>query len=702
MGDEKEQVSPRRVFVNSVDTYSSKFIAKFLATCSPVPSSGSSVDGDAEEEAQSAESDEEPPGGAFQVVGTTSSSREGKESFLLEEYASPTRDQLLECLLECDVVVYNISENATEEQIEEGTWAITALHAERMSFTSQKLFILVSTVMTWAQTKPRDPDEPDVKLTEEDYRKRKPHPTFKSHLVLERLVHKLGRAKRAKLTGYVVAAGLQYGKGENLFHYFFKASWSMQFPEVPVFGPGTNYIPMIHVYDLGGVIHNIINLKPRSQYVLAVDDSKNTLEEIITGISFALGPGKICKEEAVNMMALRPEELDYLRIDLRLEPILLKDTFDLRWVSQAGIVENMDRVVKEYKHTRQLLPVRIFLTGPPAVGKTTVAEKLCKHYQVHHIMLKDVIEEKITQLEEMLSGGDDVNEEAVADAQNELQTIRDSMKNNAGRLTDHLVIQILQEKLNSQPCRNQGFVLDGFPKTYDQAKSIFSDEDTENQDLKSKAPVYNKKITPEHVFALDASEEFLERRVRDLPQGVVEKMRYTQEEFVARLAKYRQLSTTRETLLDYFDELEIHPEHIEVNTDDPEYTEAIKRIVEVVGTPKNYGLSPEEQAVEDRKLQEERQQKLATEAAEAAEKKRRDEAELVKLTAQREEWNRKLSEVKRQQEELLEALSLPLRNYLMKHVMPSLSEAMIDCCQVKPDNPVLFLADHLLRNIDKH
>ena len=28
--------------------------------------------------------------------------------------------------------------------------------------------------------------------------------------------------KKAKLTGYVVAAGLQYGKGENLFHFFFK------------------------------------------------------------------------------------------------------------------------------------------------------------------------------------------------------------------------------------------------------------------------------------------------------------------------------------------------------------------------------------------------------------------------------------------------------------------------------------------------
>lgn len=28
--------------------------------------------------------------------------------------------------------------------------------------------------------------------------------------------------KKSKLAGYVVASGLQYGMGENLFHYFFK------------------------------------------------------------------------------------------------------------------------------------------------------------------------------------------------------------------------------------------------------------------------------------------------------------------------------------------------------------------------------------------------------------------------------------------------------------------------------------------------
>lgn len=102
---------------------------------------------------------------------------------------------------------------------------------------------------------------------------------MKRHLMDSVLISIL--QKKSKLTGYVVACGHQYGKGENLFHYFFKVdinviitqytlclriycmlnlqyylsdqvSWLMQFPKVPLFGQGTNYIPMIHVYDLGG------------------------------------------------------------------------------------------------------------------------------------------------------------------------------------------------------------------------------------------------------------------------------------------------------------------------------------------------------------------------------------------------------------------------------------------------------------------
>ncbi len=57
---------------------------------------------------------------------------------------------------------------------------------------------------------------------EEDYRRRKNHPNYHNHIAVEKLVTKLGKTDKTKLSSYVVAAGLTYGEGEGLFHHLFK------------------------------------------------------------------------------------------------------------------------------------------------------------------------------------------------------------------------------------------------------------------------------------------------------------------------------------------------------------------------------------------------------------------------------------------------------------------------------------------------
>ncbi|MEQ2306604.1 hypothetical protein AMECASPLE_009844 [Ameca splendens] len=691
--DDRKQQTLKRVFVNDVDAYSSRHIAEVLGKCEAEENS------DIEGEVEETPSPRGEP--AFQVLGTvSSSSKDGKLPFLHLQHVSPARDELFQLLLGCDVVVYNITESSTQ-QVEEATWAVTVLRDEMQNFKSRKCFILISSVMTWAMTKPSD-DKPQAPFSEEDFIRRRPHPSFRNHNNLEKLVLKLPRGKTSKLKGYVVAAGLQYGMGENIFHYFFKVSWLMQDPKIPIFGNGTNRIPMIHVCDLGRVIQSIIKLKPKSKYILAIDGAKNTLEDIVKTISDVLGPEKVDKlplQDAITMKAFKPEELDCLSINLRLDASIVSDTFNFDWICRGGMVANMNSIAKEYKHTRQLLPVKICLVGPPAAGKTTVAKKLCQHYKIHHINISSLIEEKITQLKEMINGADldDISEEAAAAAEEQLEMINQSMETNQGQLAEDQFFDILREKLYSKPCRNQGFVLDGFPETSEQAKLVFSDEEPENKDsdLTSKIPWYNKIITPEHVFALNASDDFLTKRVQGLPRSLAEKMRYTQKEFVPRLARYRQLFSAEETVLDFFDHREIHPEYIEIGSDDLEYTLVMKKITEIVGVPKNYGPSPEEQEEENQRREKERKQKLA---AETAERKNRKLAALAEMTDRYEEWKKNLLVVKQQESELLEAKALPLRNYLMKYVMPSLSEAMLECSKIKPDDPVDFLAEHLLRN----
>ncbi|XP_068110888.1 adenylate kinase 7 [Hyperolius riggenbachi] len=698
-------VRAKRVFINGLDSYVARNLGQYLSTCLAGASLEEVGEGGEEEENLSAQEEEaasKSKQGLFQIVGTLSNPLGKKLGFPVETYAISNRDDLLNHLLESDVIVYNITEDPS--QLEEASWAASALHTEIENFESQKLFILISTVMTWARSKPLDPDDPEIPFTEDDYRRRKCHLNFKDHINVEKLVIKMGKSNKGKFSTYVIAAGLPYGAEEGILHTFFKEAWLGETPALPVFGDGQNILPLIHIRDLASVVQNIVDHRPRTHYLLATDESALTLEEVVKSISTHLGPGKVQKvsrEAAFLNKELTQTEIDHLLVNLRMEAVFLKENFNINWVSQSGLVENVEAVVKEFKESRGLLPIRICILGPPAVGKTTVSKLLCQHYKLHHIHIKDVITEAIDNLERLLKSPPEEEEEAEEGPeswQELLDSVKENMEQNGGRLDDSYVIRFMKERLKSMPCQNQGYVLDGYPKTYEQAKELFSAEDgeEEEEESRSKAPRFDKTITPDYVISLDASDEFLKNRVINLPESVVAGTHYSQERFVRALAMFRELNTEDETVLNYFDEAEIHPLHIDVSKDeDPLYRDVLKQIRKAVGEPRNYGLTSEEQAEMEFR---EAEQSLSQEARKKAELERREAEEEAERVARWEEWNSRLEEVKNQERELLEAQSVPLRNYLMKNVMPTLIQGLNECCKARPDDPVDFLAEYLFKN----
>ncbi|CAH6851130.1 Ak7 [Phodopus roborovskii] len=700
----------QRVFINQLDTYSSGNIGKFLSNCV----AGASLEEIAEEEEEEDEPKSAAPEastakvkeGTFQIVGTLAKPESVKPDFAVETYYSAiSREDLLTHLLECDVIIYNITENS--KQVEGSR--VGTLNEEIVHFEKRKVFILLSTVMTWARSKPLDPDDTEVPFTEEDYRRRKHHPNFLDHINAEKIVLKFGKNAK-KFATYVVATGLQYGAEGGILHAFFKMAWLGEIPALPVFGDGSNVIPAIHVLDLAGVIQNVIDHVPKLHYLVAVDESVHTLEDLVKCISKNTGPGKIQKvpkENAFLTKDLTQEYLDHLLVNLRMEALFVKENFNIRWVAQAGFVENINSILKEYKQSRGLLPIKICILGPPAVGKSSIAEELVKYYKLHHIKIKDVISEAIAKLEAIVApkesgegeeeGEEEEEEENVDEAQELLDGIRDCMEQNAGRLEDQYVIRFVKEKLKSMPCRNQGYILDGFPKTYDQAKDLFNQEDEEEEEeIRGKMFPFDRLITPEFVCGLDASDDFLKERVMNLPESIVAGTHYSQDRFLRSLSNYRDINTDDETVFNYFDEIEIHPIHIDVGKlEDAQNRLAIKQLIKEIGEPRNYGLTDEEKVEVEKKAAEER---LAKEAAETAEREHKEAMEMAEKISRWEEWNKRLEEVKREERELLEAQSIPLRNYLMTYVMPTLMQGLNECCKVRPEDPVDFLAEYLFKN----
>lgn len=114
-----------------------------------------------------------------------------------------------------------------------------------------RYFILISTIMTWANTKPLNPDEPDLPFTEEDYRKRRPHPNFKNHIQCEKdvVVTRKKIKLKDKLKTLVICCGVTYGDEQGPLHHLFKMAW-LNASFLPIFGRGNNRIPLLHVRDM--------------------------------------------------------------------------------------------------------------------------------------------------------------------------------------------------------------------------------------------------------------------------------------------------------------------------------------------------------------------------------------------------------------------------------------------------------------------
>ena len=63
------------------------------------------------------------------------------------------------------------------------------------------------------------------------------------------------------------------------------------------------------------------------------------------------------------------------------------------WHSLDGIKENIQKLNQEFNDKRGLKPVKVFISGPPASGKSFFAAKLSKHYRAPHVHLEGVLKE---------------------------------------------------------------------------------------------------------------------------------------------------------------------------------------------------------------------------------------------------------------------------------------------------------------------
>ena len=98
--------------------------------------------------------------------------------------------------------------------------------------------------------------------------------------------------------------------------------------------------------------------------------------------------------------------------------------------------------------------MNIILFGPPGSGKGTQAVNICENLRVPHLSTGDMLREAV-------ASGSDIGKKAK------------QIMENGGLVSDEIVLSIVKERLALKDCES-GFILDGFPRTINQAKGLDS------------------------------------------------------------------------------------------------------------------------------------------------------------------------------------------------------------------------------------
>ncbi|XP_063379334.1 adenylate kinase 7-like [Cydia fagiglandana] len=732
------QFSYKRYFINNMDSYHgerileliTKVILQKTAEQSRVPSAVMLAE-DAEPLPPP------PPELPYEIIGTVT---DPKIKSLDNVARIIPKDQVLSDMLTCGTVVLDISYDREELRIAMEYFKLLKDLLEKhgpspasdpddevgAGDSNKRYLILISTVMTWAATKPLDPDNPEMPFLETDFRKRKPHLNYKMHYDAENEVIGIARKYRRLIGATVVCAGMTYGGREDVLYYWFQKAWECE-PLLPILGRGANAIPLINVQDLAQIIYNLVMDFPRKLFILAVEQNITKQREILKPLGRCAGTGLfkcIPPEDAFLIPELDQRIFDLMTLNLYMEPGFIVETMGLQWTTELTFAEYAPTLMKEFKKLKGLKPFKIVVYGPPTVGKTTLAKQICENYGLIYISpdtaAKDVMEDLARRVahwdegetsalpqpspEEEVAGLDDDDEGAEDEevreaARQELAVMRAGLA-----ISEDEIMGYMRKRLLCREALNRGWVLDGFPETIPQCTALFDrgeehDSDAEEEDEEDKfeedADLYSnvfKKILPDIVVSLETTDDFICEKAMKLPEG---NSRRDEEVILDRLFEFRANDARDVTPLNFFDELDIHPlivpvkDHSDYAMKGPYAAVALR-----MGRPCRYSKllamieAAEKKAKEDKALRRHEEAKSLKILEEKMRKEREDKMEY---------WSELYAAMREDEEQALAAAGEPMRNYLVHYIFPTLTPALLEVARLRPADPIDFLAEHLFK-----
>ena len=185
--------------------------------------------------------------------------------------------------------------------------------------------------------------------------------------------------------------------------------------------------------------------------------------------------------------------------------------------------------------------MKLILLGAPGAGKGTQAEKIVEKYGIPAISTGNILRAAVKDGTEM--------------------GIKAKSFMDAGQLVpDEVVIGIIKDRLKEKDCEN-GFILDGFPRTIPQAQALLESGNDIDKVLDIEVPdeKITKRMSGRRVCSKCANSYHIEYK-KPAKEGIcdacggelVQRKDDAPETVLARLAEYHQMT---EPLKDFYDKL---------------------------------------------------------------------------------------------------------------------------------------------------
>jgi len=607
-----------------------------------------------------------------------------------------------------------------------------------------------------------------------------PDPDYEGLMNCEKLI---ARSRKQGLATYIVNHGLCYGRGErDAMAIRFKDAWELKpvlspwdptlkpptkeelaavdaivkgnaakreaaaeageeydvandLPVPALRGRGDNMVPTIHVDDMAMIVASLAAVYPypETPYILAVDRGRCSLKAMLTALSKNLGNGELLDMDEKS--TCQTPQVEKMQMDLVVQQSqTLKSLLKWnKWKCRAGPIAHMELVLEEFRKARKVTPLKIFLHGPPGRG-STIADALSKHYKIRCLNTKAVIAEAL-ELEPKKFG----------------KAMRRAAKKTQRRLPDRIICEMYRRVIMTQSCKNQGYILDGFPKTFMQAKWLTTgwkphepaedeetpppeadldfahgytrakseeedggDEEAEEEETPPEDPEEDEEAkekrlakaldkinigcTAEYVFLVECSMREVEKIASIIPETTLIKGHDDEEGIERRLKLFQSANATSDTAVAAYEDAKIAGRLVTFTTlsqDGKDVAQMLNETIAVIGEPHNYGLTEEEL-------------NAIREANEAKEKAEADAIAKVKAIHDLEEAKKKAEKIAAEEarkdqiasmdESTLLRAAMPLRKYLQANVMATIRRALIECAEVRPNDPIDYIAEYLLEN----